>query len=193
MHVCLPLLLYTAIMLCAPPAWAAADHTLDAVMQSLAARTHGHAVFSERQYISLLKNPVDLTGDLYFQAPDHLEKITRTPTRESLVVDKGTLTMTRGAMHHSVSLQAYPQIGAFIDSIRATLAGDRASLENTYSLNFSPGERQWDLSLTPRDKKLSSIVREIHITGASDTIARIETIRADGDRSVMLITQVPET
>jgi Outer membrane lipoprotein carrier protein LolA-like len=193
MHACHARLFCMAFVLMALPARAAADDTLDAVMQSLAARHHGHARFTERQYVSLLKNPLDLTGDLYFQAPDHLEKITRTPVAESLVIDKGTLTMARGAKHHSVSLQGYPQIGAFIDSIRATLAGDRASLERTYTLTFKSDARQWDLSLAPRDKKLAGIVREIHITGASDTIGRIETIRADGDRSVMLITQVPDT
>ncbi len=180
-------------LLFALPGRPAADGTLDSVMQSLASRRQGHATFTERQYVSLLKNPVDLAGDLYFKAPGHLEKITRTPVPESLVIDQGTLTMTRGAKHHSVSLQGYPQIGAFIDSIRATLAGDRASLEKTYSLAFSADARQWDLALTPRDRKLADIVREIHITGDGDTIGRIETIRADGDRSVMLVTQVPDT
>ena len=183
----------TAAVLFALPAWTASDDTLDAVMRSLAARSHGHAVFTERQFVSLLKSPVDLTGDLYFQAPDHLEKITRTPVSESLVIDNGTLTMTRGAMHHTMSLGAYPQVGAFIDSIRATLAGDRTSLENTYSLAFKAAGGHWALSLTPRDRQLAGIIREIHITGADAMIERIETIRSDGDRSVMMITQVPDT
>lgn len=180
-------------MLFAVPAWSAADDTLDAVMRSLAARNHGHAVFTERQFIALLKKPVDSTGDLYFQAPDHLEKNTRTPVAESLVIDKGTLTMNWGAIHHSVALSAYPQVGAFIDSIRATLAGDRGSLERTYSVAFTATGDRWALSLTPRDEKLADIIREIHITGADAVIDRIETIRADGDRSVMTITQLPDT
>jgi outer membrane lipoprotein-sorting protein len=190
---CFASLAGVAAALFALPAWSAVDDTLDAVMLSLAARNHGHAVFTERQFVSLLKSPVDLTGDLYFQAPDHLEKITRTPVPESLVIDKGTLTMIRGAMHHTVSLGAYPQVGAFIDSIRATLAGDRSSLENTYSVAFKASGGHWDLSLAPRDKKLGSIIREIHISGADATIERVETIRSDGDRSVMMITQVPDT
>jgi hypothetical protein len=190
---CFASLAGAAAVLFALPAWTAANDTLDAVMLSLAARNHGHAVFTERQFVSLLKSPVDLTGDLYFQAPDHLEKITRTPVPESLVIDKGTLTMTRGTLHHTVALGAYPQVGAFIDSIRATLAGDRASLEGTYSLAFKAVGGHWTLSLTPRDQKLAGIIREIHITGADASIERVETIRPDGDRSVMMITQVPDT
>lgn len=180
-------------MLFVQPAWPAADDTLDAVMRSLAARNHGHAAFAERQFVALLKKPVDSTGELYFQAPDHLEKNTRTPVAETLVIDKGTLTMNRGTIHHSVALSAYPQVGAFIDGLRATLAGDRGSLERTYSVAFTATGDHWTLSLTPRDEKLADIIREIHITGADAAIDRIETIRADGDRSVMIITQLPDT
>jgi hypothetical protein len=192
-HACFIPLAGAAALLFMLPAWPAADYTLDAVMLSLAARNHGHAMFTERQFVSLLKSPVDSAGDLYFRAPDHLEKITRTPVAESLVIDKGTLTMNRGAMHRSVALGAYPQVGAFIDSIRATLAGDRSSLEHTYSVAFKAAGGHWALALTPRDQKLAAIIREIHITGADAAIDRVETIRSDGDRSVMMITQVPDT
>jgi hypothetical protein len=170
----------------------AADESLDGLMQSLAARPQGHAVFSERQFIALLKTPVDSSGDLYFRAPDHLEKITRTPVAESLIVDSGTLTVVRGAVHRSLSLTAFPQIGAFIDSIRATLAGDRQSLEKAYALTFGSDGQRWSLSLTPRDSRLASLIREIHITGAGNAIGRVEMMRADGDRSEMTITPVPE-
>lgn len=189
---CFAALAAATALLLAAPAWSA-EETLDTVMHALAAREHGHALFTERQYVSLLKNPVDMSGELFFMAPGHLEKITRLPAAESLVIDNGTLTMTRGALHHSLSLQAYPQIGAFIDSIRATLAGDRASLQRTYVISFAAAPGHWDLSLAPRDAKLAAIIREIKITGADASIQRVETIRADGDRSVMLITPVPDT
>jgi hypothetical protein len=192
-HACYIPLVGAAAVLFVLPASPATDDTLDAVMFSLAARNHGHAVFTERQFIALLKKPVDSAGDLYFRAPDHLEKNTRTPVAESLVIDKGTLTMNRGTIHHSVALSAYPQVGALIDSLRATLSGDRGSLERTYSVAFTAAGGHWALSLTPRDEKLAYIIREIHITGADAAIDRIETIRADGDRSVMMITQLPDT
>lgn len=172
---------------------AAADESLDSLMQSMANRHHGRAAFTERQFIALLKAPVDSSGDLYFRAPDHLEKITRVPVQESLVIERDTLTVTRGATHHSLPLRAYPQFGAFIDSIRATLAGDRSALEKTYALTFASEGNRWSLLLTPRDKKVGNVVRQIHIAGEGDSIDVVETVRPDGDRSVMTITELPDT
>lgn len=185
--------LITVGMLIALSGPAAADESLDRLMQSLAARPQGHAVFSERQFLALLKKPVDSSGDLYFRAPDHLEKITHTPVAESLIVDGGTLTVVRGTAHRSLALGAYPQIGAFIDSIRATLAGDRQALEKAYTLTFGSDGQHWSLSLAPRDSRLAGVIREIRISGAGDAVERVETLRADGDRSVMMITPVPDT
>jgi hypothetical protein len=179
-------------LLVAMPAAAGSDGGLDALMQSMAARPHGHAAFTESQYLAVLKTRLESAGDLYFRYPDHLEKLTRTPTRESLVVDSGTLTVTRGRLHHTLSLTAYPQLAAFIDSIRATLAGDRAALERTFTLQFAAEGSRWTLSLTPRDPKLAMLVRQIRIEGSADAISTVETLRADGDRSVMVITPVPD-
>jgi len=171
---------------------AAVDGGLDAVMQSMAARPHGHAVFTESQYLALLKTRLESSGDLYFRFPDHLEKVTRRPAPESLVIDSGTLTVTRGKMHHTVALAAYPQLAVFIDSIRATLAGDRAALERSFTLQFAADGPHWTLSLTPRDAKLAALVRQIRIDGSGDAISTVETLRADGDRSVMVITPVSD-
>jgi len=175
------------------PAFATVDGSLDGLMKSMAARPEGHAVFTESQFLALLKTRLDSSGELNFRAPDHLEKLTRKPFAESLVIDSGTLTVTRGSQHHAVALASYPQLAAFIDCIRATLAGDRAALERTFTLQFAADGTRWSLSLTPRDAKLASLVRQIRIEGAGDAIGTVETLRADGDRSVMTITPVPGT
>jgi hypothetical protein len=179
-------------LLAALPVCAGVDGGLDALMQAMAARPHGHAEFTESQYLALLKTRLDSAGDLYFRYPDHLEKLTRTPSAESLVIDHGTLTVTRGRLHHTVALAAYPQLAAFIDSLRATLAGDRAALERTFTLQFATDGSRWTLTLAPRDQKLAALVRQIRIGGAGDAISTVETLRADGDRSVMTITPVPD-
>ena len=176
------------LSLLAGAASAAADDPFGQLMRQLAERPHGHAAFVERQFVSLLKQPVESSGELFFDAPDHLEKRTLLPRPESLVVDKGMLTIQRGARHYSVALRTYPQMGPFIDSIRATLAGDRAALESVYGIDFELTDHGWVLTLTPRDPKLAAVVRNIRIVGSGDLIQSVETTRADGDRSVMNIT-----
>ena len=43
---------------------------LDEVMHSLAQRRHGEASFVEQHFLSLLKRPVESSGELVYDAPD---------------------------------------------------------------------------------------------------------------------------
>jgi len=176
-----------AATLVASAATAVADDAVGALMHRLSARHGGTAQFVERQYLSLLKTPVESAGELYFEAPDHLEKRTATPKPERVVIERGTLTFERGARRRSVPLASYPQLGAFIESIRATLAGDRAALEALYLLELHQEAAAWALSLAPRDERLSRFVKSVRIAGHDDLIDSMEILRVDGDRSVMTI------
>ncbi len=169
----------------------AADEPLDALMRRLASRPRGHARFEELQYLSVLKTPLRSSGELVFIAPDHLEKITLAPRAESLVIDRGMLTMTRDKRTHTVALADYPQLAPFVESIRATLAGDRAALEKAYTVAHGSDERRWWMTLTPRDAALVSMLRSIRITGVQDAIRTMEILNANGDRSMMTITDLP--
>lgn len=168
---------------------ASAD-ALTTLMQRLAATVHEHenAIFVERQYIAVLKAPIESSGELKFIAPDHLEKRTTRPTPETLIVDKGTLTIARGTRTQSVALRSYPQLAVFIESIRATLSGNQQALEQTYHAEVRQEAGKWTLALAPRDPKLATIVKLIRISGKNGDMQLVETIRADGDRSEMEIT-----
>jgi hypothetical protein len=88
----------------------------------------------------------------------------------------------------SVSLASYPQLAPLVEGIRATLAGDRATLERLFVVAFTPAAGQWSLALQPRDAQLVRLVRELRIGGRGSEVLSIETLRGDGDRSVMDIT-----
>ncbi len=75
----------------------------------------------------------------------------------------------------------------FIESIRATLAGDRPALEKVFKVGLSGEMEKWELSLTPIDPKVGRTVRFIHISGARDAIQEVEILEADGDRSLLTI------
>jgi len=109
------------------------------------------------------------------------------------VLDKGTLRVRRGARSYSLDLQDYPQIAPFIDSIRATLAGDLAALESTYALHFDEGAGGWTLVLVPREAKLAAVIARIRMTGSQDVISEVTVERADGDRTVMTIREFPDS
>ena len=64
----------------------------DEVLALLATRKHGHVEFIEQKFIAALDRPIESSGELRFDAPDHLEQRTLKPRPESLVLDNGTLT-----------------------------------------------------------------------------------------------------
>jgi hypothetical protein len=156
-------------------------------MQLLAQRRHGHASFTEVQHLSMLDQPLHSSGELLYDAPDRLEKRTLQPKPEDLVLEHGTLTMQRGSRHRVLSLRDYPQAVPFVESIRATLAGDRNALEQYFALKFSGTLESWTLELTPRDAALARSVEHIRIAGERDAIRTVEIRQRDGDTSLLTI------
>jgi hypothetical protein len=158
---------------------------LDEVMAVLAQRRHAEATFTEEKYLSVLKQPLRSSGRLIYQAPDHLEERTLTPRPQSLVLDHGLLSMKLGGRSRTLRLADYPQLAPLIDSIRATLAGDRAALERTFQLAFSGDLAHWQLQLTPRDAQ--SLLTQIDLSGARDAVSEVRMRQRDGDQSIMRI------
>lgn len=126
---------------------------------------------------------------MIFAAPNRLEKKTSEPTPEDMVIDGDTLTVQREGHTQTLSLSGYPQIGAFIEGIRATLTGDIASLQRIYQTDLQGDASGWQLVLVPRDPAMQAVVLSIAIVGSNDVIDRIETAEPNGDRTDMRITE----
>lgn len=171
-----------------PAALAAWD--LQQLMDSLAQTKSGRATFVEKKSIALLDKPVESSGELLYTAPDRLEKRTLKPKPESMVVNGGELVIERGKQKYQLRLQAYPELAAFIDSIRGTLAGDRSALERNYRLSLEGTAERWTLQLQPVDPKMQAVIQRIRITGVRDQLRNIDIAQADGDSSTMTIEQV---
>lgn len=170
---------------------AAAADGLDAVMNLLAARRHGETSFVEQQFLSVLKAPVESWGELVYDAPGRLEKRTLGPRAESLVLDGGVVTVQRGRRTHTLDLKSYPQLLPFVDSLRATLAGDRGALERVFRIEFSGDPERWTLVLVPSDAQLAKDVARVRIDGARAELLTVEIRQRDGDRSLMTLRPHP--
>jgi len=164
-----------------------ASSDLDAVMGLLAMRQHGRVEFIEQQFLAVLDHPIESSGELRYDAPDHLEKRTLLPRPENLVLAGGVLTVERRGRKHVLDLQRYPQIQPFVESIRATLAGDRSALERVFHVEFGGSVERWSLVLVPVDHQLARTVKQVQIDGSRDQLHRIEIRQADGDRSLMTL------
>jgi outer membrane lipoprotein-sorting protein len=167
----------------------AAAWNLKQLMQGLGQVKTAKGRFVERKYLSVLSEPLESSGTLVYTAPDKLEKNTLLPKPESLLVDQEKLTFDRGAgqQRRTLVLQDYPEIWAFVESIRATLAGDLSTLNRFYIVSLEGDVADWQLLLQPNEQKMQAIVRSIRIRGSADWVNSIEIQEADGDRSVMTV------
>ena len=157
-------------------------------MHSFAQVKKSTATFVERKFISLLKAPLKYSGTLSYTAPGHLEKYTLLPKPESMVLDKNTLVVQSGeAQKRALTLQNYPALWAFVESIRSTLAGDITTLNRFYQVTLEGNRQQWLLILRPVDAQIKNLVSEIRISGSLVQINTIETREAGGDYSVMSV------
>jgi len=166
---------------------AAAPFGIAQLMQMMAENKPGNATFSEKKYLAVLDKPVESSGELRFIPPNRLEKRTVKPKPEMLVLDGDHIQVERRGKKHVLQLANYPEISGMVESIRATLAGDRAALERVYRLTLQGGSNAWVLNLVPLDGRVASIVTRIRMEGVRDEVRRMEILLADGDRSVMQI------
>lgn len=168
---------------------AAAHATWDIpqLMQALGQFKGGHARFSEKKYIAILDAPLNSSGELFYRAPDYLEKRTLLPKPQLMQLDKDQLYIEQGQRKYRLNLYDRPEAVVFADSIRGTLAGNRLLLEKNFSLRLSGSADRWSLELTPIGPRLTALVTRIIVSGSAGQLNSIEYLQADGDRAVMQI------
>jgi hypothetical protein len=171
------------------PAHAARADTgdLDAVMSLLAMRRHSRVEFIEQHFLAMVGRPVESSGEMRYDAPDRLEKRTLEPRAETLLLAGGVLTIELHGRRRELDMHRYPQVLPFVESIRATLAGDRNALERVFEVTFSGSTQRWSLILVPRDPQLARTVKQVEIDGARDQLQRVEIRQPDGDRSLLTL------
>jgi len=165
----------------------AASSSLDQLLALLATRRHGRVSFTEEHRLAVLDRPLHSSGELLYDAPDRLEKRTLEPQAEDLILDRGTLIARRGGRSRVLALRDYPQAVPFLESIRATLAGDRAALERYFTVAYTGSLDHWILELTPADPEVARTVQHIAITGERDVVHSVEIRQTDGDSSVLTV------
>lgn len=159
------------------------------LMQGLAQVKEAKGKFVEHKFLSVLNRPLESSGTLFFQSPDHLEKHTLTPKVETLVLDQGVLTIeskTRN-IKRTLVLQEYPAIWAFVESIRSTLAGDLPTLQRFYQVELEGDAAHWQMRLQPVELKMRDVISEIRVSGRNNRVDSIETVEANGDHTLMKI------
>lgn len=167
----------------------AAPLALDELMARLAKVERANAEFVETKTLAALAKPLQTTGTLRYERPSRLERHTRTPIEERMTVAGDEITIEQPAknIRRTFSIRMNPTLWGFIESIRATLAGDRKTLERFYWLKLSGDHARWSIDLEPRDQAMAQVVQSIRVSGSANRVDRVEVFEANGDRSDMRI------
>lgn len=165
----------------------AADWGLAPLLADIAASSAGKARFVERKFIAALDAPVDSSGELQFVKPARLEKRTLKPRAETLILDGDEMVVERGGSRRVFSLKQIPEALPMVESLRATLAGDRATLERVFVVALDGSAARWNLTLKPKDAAGANLLKEVRISGERGEPNLIEVDQSNGDRSVLRV------
>ena len=167
----------------------AADFALPDLMRTLAEVPAAQARFTEVKHMSVLQAPLTVSGRLSYVRPGRIERHVLIPYDERTIVTGDRVTIENRSRNTSrtFSLESAPGAYALAESLRATLAGDLAALQRHYSVELQGSPADWTLALAPRDPAVASLVSSVKIAGAQARILRFEVREANGDSSVMTI------
>jgi hypothetical protein len=158
------------------------------LLATLARVARSTATFEETRTLAALTTPIVRRGTLRYARPDQLEMVVTTPAPERIEINGDNVTMESRSGTRRVRLAQFPAAAVWVESVRATLAGDQQALQRYFRVRVSGRIAEWTLELTPFDNELADVVNRIVITGAQDVVNRIEVEERSGDRSVMVIT-----
>lgn len=179
----------TGLALFAPLAALAEPWGLPQLLDSMAQVPAQQVRFTEKKTLALLKAPLESSGTLAYRRPSFIEKHVLSPQDETLTVEGDNLTWKNNTTQQKrgVRLQNNLLVWAFVESMRATLAGDMKTLQRFYETRLEGTQARWVLYLTPADEAMRRSVQLMRIEGAGNRMMMVDVLEAGGDRSVMVI------
>jgi hypothetical protein len=179
------LALFVLLAALARPAVALA---LDELLAELRAVPERHATFEETKTLAVLTQPIVRRGTLDYVRPDKLAMRVDTPYFERLTIAGDELTIERRSGTTRVALSTQPVLAAWIESMRATLAGDGRALQAHFRVQLEGSLPQWRMTLAPKDPQLAAVVTRVEIAGQGGAPTRVTIDEARGDQTVVLVT-----
>ena len=182
-------LLLTCMLLLSPLAAKADQWGLPQLMETMAQVSSHQSRFIEKKTLALLKSPLESSGTLAYRRPSFVEKHVLSPQDEVIAVDGDDLTWQNNAtgQKRNIRLRSNVPVWAFVESMRATLAGDLKTLQRFYDVRLDGGPGRWTLLLTPSDEAMRRSVQSVRIDGSGNRMMLVDVLEAGGDRSVMVI------
>jgi hypothetical protein len=184
-------LLAAFVLLDARVAVAEPKAPLDVLFTAFAKSPGLFAKFHEEKQIALLVAPLKSDGTVHFDRAKGLARHTLTPSKKSILLSGGTLTVWDGSKTEVISLSSQPGLRAFAEAFTMFLAADRAGLERAFKLDFTGDPNaSWKLKLAPASPELKKIVTELEVAGQGIVLSTLRVTEASGDVGTTTFSEV---
>lgn len=172
----------------APPAF-----DLPELMAMLARVDRSIVAFEETRNYSALTAPVVRRGTLQYVRPDRLEMNVITPSPETIQIVERRIRVESADGRREWDLAGQPVALAWVEGIRATLAGDTESLTRRFRIELSGTANAWSMRLEPVDARVAATLEHVDLRGRQEQILSIEILDVQGDRiSIALTPSTPK-
>jgi len=177
-----------------PGAAVCATQQVDALLKRLARPAPATTPFLEAHFSQLLAKPLVVSGELQYLGPDNLARIVEQPYHERSEIRGDSVSLQRESQPpRSFSLQRAPELRSLRASFAALLGGDRAALEQQFTLDLHGDEQHWTLGLTPRDPHALEHIRSLVVYGSASEPRCLITYQANDNTTVLLVGQGAKT
>jgi hypothetical protein len=160
---------------------------LPELMEMLARVDRSSGVFEETRHLAVLDAPIVRRGTLQYTRPDKLEMRVVTPFPETIAITGDRIYVRSSEGDREWEVSAQPVVLAWIEAIRATLAGDGASLTRLFRIELTGDQNSWEMRLEPVDPRVSKALSWVYVRGKNAAITSVEVRDAQADRISIVI------
>ena len=169
----------------APAAATAFD--LTELMASLARVDRSVVGFEETRHFAVLASPIVRRGTLQYVRPDRLEMNVVTPFPETTQILGSRIRVESADSRREWDLAGQPVALAWIEAVRASLAGDAVSLSRQFRILLTGTAAAWEMRLEPLDERVAAALKRVDVRGRAAQIVTVEILDAQGDRIVIAL------
>lgn len=163
--------------------------SLEALLAGFSELEGLEAQYEEERHISLLSEPVESSGTLFFLPPSALLKRVVTPEASDILIRPGRIRVSRGEQVETIDLEQRPEAAPLVEGVLWIFSGDREAVEGAFTTEFERGAERWTLRLVPRAAPLNQLIAEMEIQGNGFHVEVIEVRETSGDRTVTRVVE----
>jgi hypothetical protein len=176
-------LVFLGLSLCPTQSVAASRQPVDAqaLMNLLGRVERVEVAYQETVESTLIEIPLGTRGRLIYQAPAHIRRFSDQGDGFELDGERMRL-ISSGRVVNDLIVSDIKPLAALVGALRATFAGDFATLQANYRLDYQADQAHWTLDLGSDGPSLSGLFERIRIIGDGATIETIEILEPNGDQ-----------